>query len=75
MLLTLVVGLIILPIGVALIIARNWIPKFIYDGLKRIYGEPYADMVRQRFGPKSVVLVGTVIMLLGAFNLVEYLWL
>lgn len=73
--LTLIVAGILVLAGTALIIARRQFPRFIHIGLKRVYGEPFADMVYQRTPPGLIVFVGSVIVLLGLFNIVEVLWL
>ena len=44
-----------------------------HSRLKRVYGEPLADMVDQRFGPKAVVFIAIVLMLLGGSNVIDAL--
>lgn len=75
MTLTLIVGILLVLSGVGLILARHALPHIMHSGLKRLYGEPVADMVDDRFGPRIVVIVAIFAILLGAWNIAEYILL
>lgn len=65
-------GIIPILLGVGLILARRRVPRLIHAGLKRIYGEPFADTaINERTGPRWIILVGSVLTLLGVFSVIE----
>lgn len=65
-------GIVPIVLGVVLILARRRVPRLIHAGLRRMHGEPFADTaINERTGPRWIVLVGSVLTLLGAFNVIE----
>lgn len=68
----LVSGVLPIVMGVLLIFARRQVPRLIHTGLKRFYGEPVADTsMNERTGPRWVVLVGSALVVLGTFDVME----